>query len=117
MGRKITALALAALLALALAGCGERTVSRNDSAGSTTHSADDHTGSAADGGVTDRSGVGDRTADNGVNSGRNGRGLLGSGEANPSNRQFIVPWDEMVQNGRVHDTDGYLLDGENHRSR
>ena len=45
--------------------------------------------------------------------GNNG-GMSGYSTTNPANgyRQG-VSWQKMLQNGRVHDSDGYLLDGEN----
>ena len=44
-----------------------------------------------------------------------GDSALRSNTINPANGNAdrTATWEQMLQNGRVHDTDGYLFDGEN----
>ena len=126
--KKQFTLALVALAALcALTGCGNRgnnadsTTPNNGSASVTTPDGStsgnglagdvenglDDAGNAIGNGLND---VGEAiTGNNGATSGTNNgtnNGTVSSG----------VPYDQMLDNGRVHDSDGFLTDGENSRS-
>ena len=148
MKEKVMALAMAALLALALTGCGEDRSNTNrpgsDSNNTTNNGTTDNdtNGGTVDDGVTDSNG----TARNGT--GRSGYGAYrdngsdkafndnhgstfgGAGEDMQRDAQQFPPtvydsmtgnrgasgtatWRQMLENGFVHDTDGFLLDGEN----
>lgn len=115
MKEKITAFVLALTIALGLSACdGTKTGTANDndvmgdehnnvqqSTGTDTHTGsgtDTGNNSSAYAGGTYRSGVGGYSTTNPANGYRQG-----------------VSWQKMLQNGRVHDSDGYLLDGENAR--
>ena len=136
MGRKITAWALAALLVVGLSGCS----SGNNVTTDRSYGTGDTYGNGTYGNGTYGSGTygngsyGNGSYNNGTNRGttRNGTdndGLLGdigngignamddagnairnAGNALTGDR---TRYEEMLENGRVHDTDGYLLDGEN----
>ena len=99
MGRKLTALALAALLAAGLSGC---------SSGSNV--------------TTDRSyGTGRSYGSGSYYNGTYGSGSYNNGtghsggwtDTDGTRSDNRTRYEEMLENGRVHDTDGYLLDGEN----
>ena len=141
MKKAVMALMLALLLALALSGCGEDKGSANrpDSDNNTTYSGGNN---APDDGVTDsngaarngmgRSGYGayrDEGDDRAFND-NHGSTFGGAGrELQEDAGQFpptvydtmtgqrgasgTATWRQMLDNGFVHDTDGFLLDGEN----
>lgn len=141
MGKKATAFALAALLVLGLSGCGSNRSSNTDSSTGTrsTYGTND----AYNNGVNGNNGIlgndgsfengsernnSNNSNNNGSSNGR-GRGLMndiGDGIGNAmddagdairdagdamsgDSRRF----QEMLENGRVHDSDGFLFDGEN----
>ena len=117
---KHTLLALALCAALVLGGCGQQ--DRRLATGSNvTPGVTDHNGSIGTNG-SDNNGITGNGTENGVvGSGTNGDGTLG-GTAGTSIygarrgtgwRYRPTSWDQMVENGMVHDRDGYLLDGEN----
>lgn len=107
--KKRRGLSLAALLlaaTLLLAACGDRDNK-------------DQTHSGANSGVTDNSGTngggtngtGNGGTDSGANSGT-GNGTAGD---NAKSRSDANSFQRMLDNARVHDTDGDLTDGENSR--
>ena len=139
MMKKVMALLMAALLMLALAGCGEDKSNTNrpgSDSNNTTNSGSD----AVDDGVTDSNGAArngrssygtyrGRSDDNAFNN-NHGSTFGGVGEELKEDaRQFpptvwdsmtedpgasgTATWRQMLDNGFVHDTDGFLLDGEN----
>ena len=152
MQKRIMALVMAALLTLALAGCGENKANTNrpgSDSNNTTNGANDN-GSSNDAnngtvndGLTDSNGAADNSR-----SGRSSYGTYrdkGNDKAFTDNRgstfgragqelqrdaeQFsptvwdtmtgnhgaggTATWRQMLDNGFVHDTDGFLVDGEN----
>ena len=102
MRQKWTILVLSALLALGVSGCGS--ASNRTAADGWSYSYDSRYGGDSryrnGNGVTDGDGLG-RAADG------TGDDYAGRDESR---------YREMLRNGYVHDTDGYLLDGENSRS-
>ena len=140
MKEKVMALAMAALLALALTGCGEDKSNTNRPGSDSNNTTNN--GGTVDDGVTDsngttrngtgRSGYGayrDKGNDSAFND-NHGSTFGGVGEELKEDaRQFpptvwdsmtgnhcasgIATWRQMLENGFVHDTDGFLLDGEN----
>ena len=140
MKEKVMALAMAALLALALTGCGEDKSNTNRPGSDSNNTTNN--GGTVDDGVTDsngttrngtgRSGYGayrDKGNDSAFND-NHGSTFGGVGEELKEDaRQFpptvwdsmtgnhgasgTATWRQMLENGFVHDTDGFLLDGEN----
>lgn len=156
MKEKVIALAMAALLALALTGCGEdkNNTNRPNNGNDTTNNGTANNGTANNGtnnGTTDNNGTvnnddvvgGDDTArsrsgygsyyDNGNDQaftnnrgstfGRTGQEIQNDATQWPgtvydtmTGRQSAsgtATWRQMLENGFVHDSDGFLLDGEN----
>lgn len=130
MGKKMSALALAALLTLGLTACGSGNNGTNDTDRSYGTRGTYGTNDAYNNGTNGNNGMmgNNGTYDNG--SGRNnGRGLMndignGIGDAMDDAGDAIRDagdalsgdsrrYQEMLENGRVHDSDGFLLDGEN----
>lgn len=153
MTKKVMALLMAALLMLALAGCGENKSNTNrpgSNSNNTTNGANDGTtngsndadkgnGTVNDG-LTDSNGAArngrssygtyrDRGNDDAFNN-NHGSTFGGVGEELKEDAQQFPPtvwdsmtgnrgasgtatWRQMLDNGFVHDTDGFLLDGEN----
>ena len=133
MAKKATALLMAMLLALALAGCGENKANTNrpgsDSNNTTNNGTANNNGGTVDDGVTDSN----NTTNNGTAKAFNdnhGSTFGGAGEDIKEDAQQFPPtvydtmtgnrgasgtatWRQMLENGFVHDTDGFLLDGEN----
>ena len=152
MKEKVMALVMAALLALALTGCGEDKNNTNrpgSDSNNTTNSGGNNAnnnanGSTPDDGVTDSNGA----ARNGTNRSGTNRSGYGAYRDNGNDRAFndnhgstfggvgeelqrdaeqfpptvydtmtgahgAATWRQMLENGFVHDTDGFLLDGEN----
>ena len=99
MGKKVTALALAALLALGLSGCGSSTDNTANGTRSNYDNRDDY------------------LDDFGRNRGLGediGRGLDDAvDDVEDTLTGDSRRYQEMLENGRVHDSDGFLLDGEN----
>ena len=133
--KKQFTLALVALAALcALTGCGNRketadnhnadtSVTAPNGSTSTTnpngsHSVmDDVENGIADTGDAIRDSVNDvGDAITGNNNGTTSNGNTGNGNTG-NGATSGVPYDEMLNNGTVHDTDGVLTDGENARTR
>ena len=156
MKEKVIALAMAALLALALTGCGEdknntnRPNNGNDTTNNgtanngTTNNGTTNNGTADNGTVSNddvvggddtarsRSGYGSYydngndqafTNNRGSTFGRTGQEIQNDATQWPgtvydtmSGRQSAsgtATWRQMLENGFVHDSDGFLLDGEN----
>ena len=152
MGKKMTALALAALLVLGLSGCGSGnnvttdrsygsrgtydngnsynngTNGNNGAMGNNGSYSNGNNGNGSIGGGSNGNGSYNGGSDRGTTRNGNG-GLMGdigdgiddamddagdairnAGDALTGDR---TRYEEMLANGRVHDTDGYLLDGEN----
>lgn len=171
MKEKVIALAMAALLALALTGCGEdkNNTNRPNNGNDTTNNGTANN-DTANNGTTDNGTVNNGTANNGANNGtvdnngtvnnddvvggddtarsRSGYGSYydnGNDQAFTNNRgstfgrtgqeiqndatqwpgtvydtmsgrqsaSGTATWRQMLENGFVHDSDGFLLDGEN----
>ena len=142
MKKAVMALVLALLLALALSGCGEDKGSANRPGSDNNNTTDSGGNNAPDDGVTDsngaarngmgRSGYGayrDEGDDRAFND-NHGSTFGGAGrEVQEDAGQFpptvydtmtgqrgasgTATWRQMLDNGFVHDTDGFLLDGEN----
>ena len=144
MTKKVMALLMAALLMLALAGCGENKNNTNrpgsNSNNTTNGSNDADKGNGTVGGLTDSNGAArngrssygtyrDRGNDDAFNN-NHGSTFGGVGEELKEDAQQFPPtvwdsmtgnhgasgtatWRQMLDNGFVHDTDGFLLDGEN----
>ena len=151
MKEKVIALAMAALLALALTGCGEdkNNTNRPNNGNDTTNNGTANNGTTnngtADNGTVNNDDVvgGDDTArsrsgyggyyDNGNDQaftnnrgstfGRTGQEIQNDATQWPgtvydtmTGRQSAsgtATWRQMLENGFVHDSDGFLLDGEN----
>lgn len=171
MKEKVIALAMAAVLALALTGCGEdkNNTNRPNNGNDTTNNGTANNGTTNNG-TTDNGTVNNGTANNGTNNGttdnngtvnnddvvggddtarsRSGYGSYydnGNDQAFTNNRgstfgrtgqeiqndatqwpgtvydtmtgrqsaSGTATWRQMLENGFVHDSDGFLLDGEN----
>ena len=121
MRDKIIALAMCALLAVSLFACGESRGIANDSDvlgdeqhyGSESSKGNNTTGKNSGGSDTDRRIT---TGNNAKQSDVMGDSALRNGSTfNPANggADRTATWEQMLQNGRVHDRDGFLLDGEN----
>ena len=147
MKEKVIALAMAALLALALTGCGEdkNNTNRPNNGNDTTNNGTANNGTTDNNGTVNNDNVvgGDDTArsrsgygsyyDNGNDQaftnnrgstfGRTGQEIQNDATQWPgtvydtmNGRQSAsgtATWRQMLENGFVHDSDGFLLDGEN----
>lgn len=105
--KRLYALALTLLLALSLTACGPE-----DNNGTTGNTMDDtlqdgvnDTQNAIDDAMDDTKDAMDDAANDAKNAFDDVADDLGGNS-----------WDQMVENGKVHDTDGDLTDGENSRS-
>ena len=128
MRDKIIALAMCALLAVSLFACGEKRGTGNDSDilgdeqhqsngtnnGSTngtgnTNGSNNSSNNSTD---TDRDPT---TGNNAKHSDVMGDSALRGNTLNPANgtADRTATWEQMLQNGQVHDRDGFLFDGEN----
>ena len=120
---KHTLLALALCAALVLGGCGQQdrrpATGTNVAPGVTDHNGSIGTNGGGNNGIT-----GNGTENGVVGSGTNGTGTDGTlggtagtsiyGARRGTNWRYRpTSWDQMVENGMVHDRDGFLLDGEN----
>ena len=128
MRDKIIALAMCGLLAVTLFACGEKRGASNDSdtLGDEQHqSSGTNNGSSTNGnnnGTTNgNNGTTNGSSSNGTN-GNNadqsdvmGDSAIHGNTLNPANGSAdrTATWEQMLQNGRVHDRDGFLFDGEN----
>ena len=120
MKKNVTATLLAlALLCALTTGCG----SRNDQGGnggntSVTTPSENNGGSVSNGSVSNgSSSIMDDVEQGLEDAGDALTGNNGSHGANNGNgAQSGVPYDELLDDGRVHDTDGNLNDGENSSS-
>lgn len=139
MRDKIIALAMCGLLAITLFACGEKRGTSNDSdiLGDEQH----HSSSTNTGGNNATSGTGSNssthdTTNGNTNSSSNsstngsdnsstgsnakksdvmGNSAMRGNTLNPANGSAdrTATWEQMLENGRVHDRDGFLFDGEN----
>lgn len=135
MNRQMVALLMAATMLLALAGCGEEKGSANrhddDPTGSTAEQNDniDNADNDTGNGTNSRAGqyADDNAGDRAFNN-NHGSTFGGAGEAiqddartpetaydsmTRQNANGMATWRQMLENGFVHDSDGFLLDGEN----
>ena len=79
------------------------------------------TGGSTNGGSGSSAGVNGTNGNNGSNGNNADQGsamgdsALPGNTINPANGTVdrTATWEQMLQNGRVHDTDGFLFDGEN----
>ena len=113
MRQTLTALLLALTLALSLTGCTRKDNSNTDLP---------NNGTANNGTMNGGTNSGDGTTGNGTDSSarnRYGSGSYaqpGSNGATSSDSYDILPgrsYEQMLRDGRVQDTDGFLTDGEN----
>ena len=130
MRDKIIALAMCGLLALTLFACGEKRGTSNDSdisgdeqhqSGSTTNggsNSSNNSGSSNNGNSNSKNSTANQhitTGNNAKQSDVMGDSALRGNTLNPANGSAdrTATWEQMLENGRVHDTDGFLFDGEN----
>ena len=140
MREKFIALAMCGLLAMTLFACGENRGVGNDSdilgdeqnytngttnGGSNGSSRGSMNGSTkggmngnTNGGSTNGRMSGSMNGTNGTNSDQSsamGDSALRGSTINPANggADRTATWEQMLQNGRVHDMDGFLMDNEN----
>lgn len=130
--KRTFALLLSVMMALAVTACGkdDNAATSGAGSGSASSSVNDgagssHAGSSANSGSGSGSGVsdnGNRVDDGAADSSMSGLENNGAGSSNDSTGSTTVPqrgtlkgatYGQMLRNGRVHDRDGYLLDGEN----
>ena len=125
MRRTLTALLLALALVLGLSGCTAKKNNQNDK---------DHSGTTQNGTTNNgaNSNTGNGTVNGGTNSGDANNGTANNNTRSRSYNSYAQPgvngptssdsvddllrgrsYEEMLRNGRVHDTDGILTDGEN----
>ncbi len=137
MKEKIIAFALAGMMVLSLVGCGQKDDPTGNPDGGDSGVTDDNGGSA----TNDTNGDSDinskaksvvpgnekgRTWDTDVRSGNsdfdnNGGSTFGGIDQDNTvydgmggyRTDRTATWQQMLENGRVHDRDGFLLDGEN----
>lgn len=122
MSKRILALALSAVLALSMVACGVR---RDDERDSRDNTGNTYSSSGKNSGTTRSSTAGgDSTTRSGDS--RDGGAVDGSGGKTGRSSGFVgrfadgrygASWEQMLENGRVHDRDGFLLDGENSVTR
>ena len=124
MGRKMTALALAALLVAGLSGCSsgsnvttDRSYGTRGTYGSGTYNNGTYGSGSYNNGTGGTYGSGSyRSGGNGLDGDIGnamddaGNTVRNAGDALTGDR---ARYEQMLENGFVHDTDGYLLDGEN----
>ena len=115
MKRTIFALALAMMLIVGLSGCTankNKTADRSDA----TQNSGTQNGDTFNNGSTNNPANGNRSYDNYGSyaaPGYNGSTSSDSYDDLMNGQSY----EEMLRNGRVHDTDGFLNDGENHHSQ
>ena len=129
MKQTITALLLALALMLGLSGCTSKKNSGNNGdtpSNSTTQNGTTNNGNTNNGTMNGGTNSGDGNTTQPGNNSRlyNGYGSYAQPGSNGSTSSdsfddFMAgrSYDEMLRNGRVHDTDGILTDGENSVSR
>ena len=118
MRDKLLSLVLCGLLAVTLFACGEKRGVANDSdiLGDESRYANDN--SRGNNSVKDGSGSGTMNGSTGNNARQSdvmGDSAMRGNTLNPANGEAdrTATWEQMLQNGRVHDRDGFLFDGEN----
>lgn len=117
MKQKGLLLAAAAVLAvLLLAACGDRDNKNNGSNGNTAGSGvTDHNGVTDNDGIMDNNGITDHDGrdDSLMDDITGSNGTDNSAGDNARSRADTNSFQRMLDNARVHDTDGDLTDGEN----
>ena len=140
MKDKVLALLMCGVLAMTLFACGEKRGTANDSDtlgdehhynsgtnnGSTNGNTNNGTTNNNNNGSTDSTDPATKgtmngterriiTGNNAKNSDVMGDSAVRGSTINPANgtADRTATWEQMLQNGRVHDTDGFLFDGEN----
>ena len=140
MKRTITALLLTLTMLLGLSGCTSKKDDSNTNVpdNHTTQNGSTTDNYAPNNGVPNNGNTNNGTQNGGTNSGDAGNGTMNNGTANNNNaasrsyNSYAQPgvngptssdsvndllrgrsYEEMLRNGRVHDTDGFLTDGEN----
>ena len=136
MKEKIVALFLACFIAMGLSACDagpKKPANDNDIVGdehsntqpsapnsNTSNSANNGTGNSTDSNSNTTAGdTVPETKSRSYNNNYNGKSTYGGGVGDYSTTnpalgvQQTATWRQMLQNGRVHDRDGFLLDGEN----
>ena len=129
MTKKVMALLMAALLMLALAGCGENKNNTNRPGSNSNNTTNGSNDADKGNGTVNYGTYRDRGNDDAFNN-NHGSTFGGVGEELKEDAQQFPPtvwdsmtgnhgasgtatWRQMLDNGFVHDTDGFLLDGEN----
>jgi len=124
MRERILALVMCSVLAMTLFACGERRGTANDSdipgdeqhynTGTDNGTNNGTTNGSSNGTMNDstrRSTTGNNAHDSDVM----GDSAVRGSTINPANgtADRTATWEQMLENGRVHDRDGFLFDGEN----
>ena len=118
MRDKLLSLVLCGLLAVTLFACGEKRGVANDSDILGDESRYTNDNSRSNNTVKDGSGSGTMNGSTGNNARQSdvmGDSAIRGNTLNPANGEAdrTATWEQMLQNGRVHDRDGFLFDGEN----
>ena len=129
MKSKIVSLVLCSLLAVSLFACGEKRGAANDndvmgdehnytnngSSNSATNQKPDVNQKPDSSEHQDSTDTDVSTGDNAKRSDVMGNSAISGNTFNPANGtvNHTATWKQMLENGRVHDRDGFLLDGEN----
>ena len=124
MKNKIFALMMCGMLAMTLFACGEKRGAANDSdiLGDERHYTNGSTNSGMTGGSSSNGSDATRNARQRITTGNNadnsnvmGDSAVRGSTLNPANgtQNRTDTWEQRLQNGRIHDTDGFLFDSEN----
>ena len=125
MKNTILALTLCAVMLAALAGCGERkerfpdgsTDTMDDNYRQSQSVSDDRNTNADNGAYNGSFGHAGSATDPSLPTGDEATSRTATARAARSGRRYArysdATWEQMLENGRIHDRDGFLLDGEN----
>ena len=118
MRDKLLSLVLCGLLAVTLFACGEKRGVANDSDILGDESRYTNDNSRSNNTVKDGFGSGTMNGSTGNNARQSdvmGDSAIRGNTLNPANGEAdrTATWEQMLQNGRIHDRDGFLFDGEN----